>query len=366
MRIIKIADMHLGLPGKTQDILWAARKTLKLAKTIGCEIIMGYGDLFDNRDAVPLEALYAAHEIFLESKELGINWIWFPGNHDMHMKHEWANKHSLLAVNKNVEVIDKVTTINLGGVDFNIIPYIHDHAAYNQVLEEVSKNASEDSVLSTHVGTNKAKLNSCFLSKNWSDTNLDETKFRRVYTGHYHIHQQVGDNTWYIGSPVPLRTEEGGVPHGVIIYDTDKKTHSFINFMAIKDANRPADYLTFINPNLDEIEKLENIAGNHIRIMLEAGAIIDGEKHIIRQKLLDHAGAKSVKFGHLKAQPQISVATVDNVNTTDIRSVFPNFLERRKIDLKQYDREKLERFNIEIVESALMATTERDLELDDA
>lgn len=362
MRIIKIADSHLGYPGKTQDIIWALRKTVKIAHKLGIDTIMGYGDLFDNRDAVPLEALHAAHELFIESKEFNISWLWFPGNHDMHMKHEWANKHSLLSVNKNVDVIDKIDSVTIGGQVFNIIPYIHDHAVYNQALEEVSKKAPEDSILSTHVGTNKAKLNSCFLSKNWSDTNLDETSFRRVYTGHYHIHQQVGDNTWYIGSPIPLRTEEGGVPHGFIIYDTVKRTHQFINLMALKDANRPADFLTFISPNLDEIEKLDNVAGNHIRLMIEAGSIVEGEKYIIRQKLVENCGAKSVKFGILKEKESIHVTSGD-VNTTDIRSVFGNFLDRRKIDLKAFNKDKLNQFNTEIVEAALMAATERDLEL---
>ena len=362
MRIIQVADYHLGFGSKSKDVLWSARKTLKIAKQISCDMIFGLGDLFDNRDAISLESLYMAHEIFQESKSMGIDWMWFPGNHDMHMKHNW-NKNSLLSINKNVEVINKTATLKMDGIDFMILPYIHDHAGYNMVLTEMEQKAEpnlENTILLTHVGTNKARLNSCFMAKNWSDTDLTATKFKRIYTGHYHIHQQVGDNTWYIGSPIPLRSEEGGVPHGIIVYDTIKRTHQFVNLMALNDKDRPADYIMI---KYDELEQSQNVAKNHIRILLEE-PISDAEKSIIRERLMNHEGALSVRYTERKQKEIISSNNLE-LKHTNVRDIFSKFLTTRKIETNEYNLARLNELNNEIVEETMAIIAEKEADLSD-
>ena len=84
-------------------------------------------------------------------------------------------------------------------------------------------------------------LNECFLLQNWNIVEFSNSKFDRIFTGHFHCHQKVGNNVWYPGSPIPFRFDEGASEHGFLIYDTNDRSVEFEKIADLATGYCPPD-----------------------------------------------------------------------------------------------------------------------------
>ena len=213
-RILITADIHCGIPGKTHDVLWALRTMSNYAQQENITHIIVLGDLFHDRVSINIEVLNAVYDFF-EHTPKSQQWICLPGNHDTFLRNSWEI-NSIRPLGKLLKAIDSKTSFLYNKQRFWVLPFIHNEDKYMMELKQIK--AKKDDILLTHIGVNGAILNSCFLMQYWNVVTFQQTVFKRIFTGHFHCHQDL-NNVHYPGSPISFRFDDGMEPHGFLTYD---------------------------------------------------------------------------------------------------------------------------------------------------
>lgn len=310
-KILFVADIHFGVGNRLNDILWAMKSVREYAKNNQVEHVFILGDLFHDRVKITIDVGCAVYDFFKETKDIyGQQWHALLGNHDIFMRNSWEiNSNKFLSDVLNV--FNDVSLIKIESQRFWIVPFIHFEDVYMKLMNEIYKQHQPGDVLLTHVGVHNATLNECFLIKHWSVVDFTNSPFDRIFAGHFHCHQQVGTNMWYVGSPIPFKFDEGVVAHGFIEFDLNTRDHKFIDiFKTSTIPNPPPDFPTITDESLDDIESLP-IAGNNVRIVLgrDYSTTELGE---MRDKLVAR-GARRVSWMKTRDE-EISLAECTDVN----------------------------------------------------
>lgn len=291
-KIVLTADIHLDYRDRLNDTVAALDVVSDYMTENKIDYAIILGDLFNDRSAVSTDATNAAYKFFKKVHEKGQSWSALLGNHDIFYKYSWKI-HSLKPLEDYLTVYDKQCLIKIYDQRFWVLPYIHDEEVYMKVLNLILEKSTKDDVLLTHVGVNGATLNECFLHKNWSFISFEDVDMR-VYSGHFHCHQQVGKNLWYPGSLIPFRFDEGLVDHGFLVYDTETGEHEFVKiFDHFSEDQKPPDFVTILDDTLEELEESE-VRGNNVKISLKREYTND-ERVQIREKL-EKMGAISISW----------------------------------------------------------------------
>jgi DNA repair exonuclease SbcCD nuclease subunit len=287
MRLILTADLHNGIPNKLAENKWSMELLEKYAIENNIQNILILGDLFHDRVSIQIEALNMVYDLLSNSK---VHWTCFCGNHDLFLKDSWQI-NSLHYLSNVMEVIEGISNITIDNRKFWILPFIYQESKYMQKLQEINEQADPEDVLLTHIGVNNAIRNECFLLKQWSLVHFEETKFKKVFTGHFHCHQEIG-KTIYPGSPIAFRFDEGLVDHGFIVLDTNTLEHSFIKNDVFKSENKPPDYITILDKDLPK--NTAWLPGNNIRVLLSQQYTANKLQKI--KQLLHSKGALSISW----------------------------------------------------------------------
>ena len=303
MRILITADIHCGYPGRLDDNIWSLKAISDYATEHDIKHIFCLGDLFHNRDSISIDILCAIHDFF---KNCDREWHVLLGNHDMFLKTSWEI-NSIKPLEKYAKIYDDITRITLGGRDIFMIPFMHYESEYLQKLNDL-KIDNDESILFTHIGVNNAINNSCFLLKYWSLINFHNTKFKYVFTGHFHNHQIIDNKIYYPGSPIPFKFDEGMIPHGFIDFNLETLTPQFINLREIRE-DCPHDFITL---NDDNINESLNIDGDKIRIILNR-EYSKVELDDIRENIIG-AGASSVQWTKHDVINESCSAIIDEID----------------------------------------------------
>jgi DNA repair exonuclease SbcCD nuclease subunit len=326
-KIVLLADVHMGAGGRQGDILWALRTTREYCKNNNITEIIILGDLFHDRQSISIEVLCDAYDFFKSCKDLGQQWIVFPGNHDMFLKYSW-NVNSLRPFSDVLTIIDAVKILEIDDQRFWIVPFIYSESAYMRVLNKIEEQYEPGDVLLTHIGVKSASLNICFLLQDWSVVDFEDSKFDRVYTGHFHIRQQVGGNVWYPGSLIPFKFDEGDTEHGFYVYDIKERDHQFVNIWKtgrklLPKETTPPQYCTFHDSLLDE-KKADEVENNYIRVATTR-EYSPNEKDEIRSTLMS-MGARRVTFMDLVKHDEV-VCEDEVSEVVDMGSIFRDYVE---------------------------------------
>jgi len=267
LRIILTGDIHNGY-GDGEASLWAMRVMREYASNNGIENVIVLGDLFDKRDHLAIDTVSNVSSFFRDADiKYNQSWIMFPGNHDMFLRNSW-DINSLQFLETHINLVQGFSHFTLDNQKFWVIPFIHHEDVYMRAVKEINDKADKDDILLTHIGINGAIMNQCFLHKNWSVVNFKNTKFKYVFTGHFHNHQTVeGDEkVVYPGSPVAFRFDEGMVDHGFLVYDTSTSSWEFVDARKVAKSygwDCPPDYVTLIDTEEYETDDLELIVENN-------------------------------------------------------------------------------------------------------
>ena len=351
-KILITADIHFGVPGKLDDTLYACRVMREYCKLSGIDTALILGDLYHDRRYLEIDVLSASYKFFGEAaEEYNQNWIVFPGNHDMFLRHSWKI-NSLTPLKKYLTVIEDVCKIQIDNRNFWILPFITFEKAYMTVLNRINEMADEEDILLNHIGTCGAIMNTCFMLKDWGLVGFADTKFKRVYTGHFHSRQSItdskGERVFYPGSPIPFKHDEGNVAHGFYVLDTETLEHKFINIWKagkkfFPNEKPPAQYCSIIDSDITNLTK-EDVENNNIRIALSEDISAD-KKREIKQKL-DELGASNISWMNLKsAEPDIKEIS----NSLDKTDLFELFLSNDQKGNKDLDLNLLRQLNKEII-----------------
>lgn len=286
-KIVITADWHFGYPGRLNDSVWAFKQIIKYCIKNNINKIFNLGDMTHNREYMTHDVSCALAESLQLMQRAGIEMLTFPGNHDMYQRFSWEI-NALKMFKDSINLVNDVGRFEYADRTFWTVPFIEHEDIYMKVINKINEEANEEDILLTHIGVNKAIYNACFLMPNWNIVDFEDTKFDRVYAGHFHCHQKVGSKMWYPGSPLSFRFDEGLVNHGFMVFDSESNTHEFID---VYDTSgyRPSDFVTAVSEDLDDVLDLAD--NNNVRIILNEG----DDKEAIR-KTLEEKGAKKVTF----------------------------------------------------------------------
>ncbi len=352
-KVAKIADIHLGLSGRHDDIISSLEVLRDYCADRSIDVVFILGDLFHDRQAVATDVMCSAYEFLKESKhKYNQNWIAFPGNHDMFLKLSWE-VNSLIPLGEVCTLINTVKIVEVDGQRYWILPFIDSEASYMKVLRRIEARYKDGDILLTHIGACTAKKNICFLLQHWSVVDFSQSPFDRIYAGHFHLHQQVGHNLWYTGSLLPYKFDEGDSTHGAIIYDTDKGKHELVDIWDMWKEYRkgevpPPQYRTILDTTLDQVD---NIQHNLIRVATTR-AYSQNEQIEVRDKLLK-MGAKSVMFADMATESNTRPGITIEETKTDavqIGELFGRYFDEDKDNTVGLRRNLAIKLNLEIMQ----------------
>lgn len=335
-KLIFTGDIHTDVPGRLPHTTWAIRVIIEYATRHGIDVIVALGDLFHHREMIPIDALNAVYTLFTEAKRRGQKWVWILGNHDMFLRHDWG-VNSLRPFQDLFVVIDRVTQLKIGTQTFWTLPFVHLEGAYMKIVHELEDRADEGDILLTHIGINGAIKNTCFLLKDWSFVTFQDTKFRRVYTGHFHTMQEVTAGVWYPGSPIPFKMDEGDCDHGFFVYDIEKGEHEFVSIWDagleyFPDEVPPPNYLTVTPEMLKEVDP--EVARNNIMRMAVPTECSPNEKHEFEEQLRA-MGAKEVRWMTLSQEEKEIVTVPAAAENGEVVDPFELFLQADAENIKE-------------------------------
>ncbi len=347
-KIAQIADVHLGATNKHAHAMWGLKTTRNYLAEAGIDTCFILGDLFHDRESLSLDVLCDAYNFFLECKQkYNQNWLAFPGNHDMFLKHSW-DITSIRPLGSVLNVIETIKIADIDGRRFWILPFIYTESAYLAALEQIHDRYEQGDVLLTHVGTTGAVKNVCFLLTHWNVISFAASPFDHVFAGHFHLHQQVGRNLWYPGSLVPLKFDEGDSPHGLIVFDTETSGQEFVDLWEIADKCAPDGPRAPRYHNVTEEFTERDFTGDNVRVFLTR-ELSPNEKHELRQKLVAN-GAQYISFNDpVEEERDLQLQTAVTTDKLSISDLFSAYWDQDTKAKEQLHQNILFRLHAEIL-----------------
>ena len=230
MKVVLITDTHFGARNDSQHFLDYYEKFYsetffpKLDEE-NIQTVLILGDTFDRRKYINFNTLQRTKEMFfdkLSTRNIAVHML--AGNHDTYYKNtnEVNSVDLLLKEYYNVNIIDKPTTINVGGVEVCMIPWICADN-YQQCIDEIN-NTSADYCCG-HFEIEGFSMYRGLPSQEGLSRGLFR-KFAYTFSGHYH-HKSSNDGIFYLGNPYELTWSDYNDPRGFHTFDLKSETLSF-------------------------------------------------------------------------------------------------------------------------------------------
>jgi len=233
MKIAIITDQHFG-----------ARKNSKLfhdyflkfyndiffptLEREGITTVIDMGDTFDIRKSIDFSALQWAKDNYFDKLEsMGITLHSIVGNHTAYYK----NTNDVNAVDlllreyDNVKTYSEVSSIEIGGCNILLVPWI------NKENEDKSFgliNKSRASICMGHLELNGFRATPGHMMEHGMEWSIFK-KFDKTYSGHYHCRSNQ-ENIYYLGNPYEMFWNDvNDENRGFHIFDTETLEHTPVN-----------------------------------------------------------------------------------------------------------------------------------------
>ena len=191
------------------------------------DTVIDMGDTFDNRRSVDLWSIDWAKETYFDMlQEMGITLHSVVGNHTAYYKdtNEVNTIDLLLKEYKNITTYSETTSIEVGGCNILLVPWINEE---NKEASLGLIKASQAPVAMGHLELNGFVATAGHVMDHGMDIDPFK-KFKKVYSGHYHTRSNVG-NIYYLGNPYEMFWNDCEDARGFTIFDTETLEHSHIN-----------------------------------------------------------------------------------------------------------------------------------------
>lgn len=233
-KIYLIGDTHIGLGYPNNVDKWTKVHQeyfkeflipLLKEKIKPGDIIIHLGDLFDNRNVIPINLLNYGLQIIEELSQIAPFHI-IIGNHDL-----WSRSASEINTIRpfkyipNVYIYEKPTQIEYNGFNLLLMPYIE--SKKEQI--EVINNHKKCHYLFCHSDLNGAKMHLTSVAhKNNDKIDVEYfSNFKKVYSGHIHLVQK-SKNFTFCGSLFQMDRNDYNDQKGIFVLDTDNGEEDFI------------------------------------------------------------------------------------------------------------------------------------------
>ena len=233
MKIAIITDQHFG-----------ARKNSKLfhdyflkfyndiffptLEREGITTVIDMGDTFDIRKSIDFSALQWAKDNYFDRLEsMGITLHSIVGNHTAYYK----NTNDVNAVDlllreyDNVKTYSEVSSIEIGGCNILLVPWINKE---NEDKSFRAINMSQASICMGHLELNGFRATPGHMMEHGMDWSIFK-KFDKTYSGHYHCRSNQ-ENIYYLGNPYEMFWNDvNDENRGFHIFDTETLEHTPVN-----------------------------------------------------------------------------------------------------------------------------------------
>ena len=215
-KIYLIGDSHIGLGYPNSVDKWYkvhqqyfSQFLIPLLKdrVKSGDMILHLGDLFDNRNVIPINLLNYGMDVVEEISKIAPLHI-IIGNHDCWSKSsDEINTVRPFKWIPNVHIYDKTTQIEFSGLKLCLMPFIEKRL---EQIKLINQNKDSD-YLFCHSDLNGCRMHLTSVSHRNSDKIdiEDFTSFKRVFSGHIHI-RQVNKNFEFIGSNFQMDRNDFG------------------------------------------------------------------------------------------------------------------------------------------------------------
>ena len=191
------------------------------------DTIVNMGDTFDNRRNIDIQSLeWVKVNYFDRLQQMGITVHSVIGNHDIYYKdtNDVNSVDLLLREYNNIIVYKEPTTINLGGLDILLLPWITEE---NKMRTLEAMDTTSADVIMGHLELNGFVATAGHRMEHGMDTKIFD-KFYRVYSGHYHTRSDNG-KIYYLGNPYEMFWNDVLDTRGFHIFDTKTIEHKPVN-----------------------------------------------------------------------------------------------------------------------------------------
>lgn len=327
-KILLLSDIHahnfqaFNRPTKT-GINYRLQKTLECIKQAAyyahlhpIDAIFILGDVFHAHNRVEVDVLHHTYEAIKHLASMAPTYI-LVGNHDQSSKD--GRVHSLNIFSDIATVVEHPETFYLDcGLTVGMCPFIADTNAWKSIIWH-----EDMDIFCFHQGLNEAKVGAFDIQIPAAIKLSDLPKARWTFAGHYHKHQQVAPDVFYVGSPLQHNMGERSEEKGYLILDTDTeqveqiptRAPRFYLFNSVKD---------FSDSKLDASE-------NYVKLVLNSDEPVD---------------IPNVVVEYLKDHQAVDLEDVQPVHKTD-ESFLRDYVERVGTDL---DKEVLIQIGKDLLE----------------
>ena len=196
-----------GCNSRFHEIAKAYRAAVDYAEENNCESIFILGDVFHDRGSIDVPVYNGVYQLFRETAEKGITLRIFPGNHDtvdLRAMHIDKHLHSLFMFEKLARVYEKPSIVQTAYFPVCVVPYSNSGRTVIDVTTQLADKMTGDikPVLFHHSFNDAVTGPHEWVMPHKLDANDLSEKFTHKFSGHYHLHQKIAGNLWYVGSPL--------------------------------------------------------------------------------------------------------------------------------------------------------------------
>ena len=305
------------------------------------DMILHLGDLFDNRNVIPINLLNYGMDVVEEISKIAPLHI-IIGNHDCWSKSsDEINTVRPFKWIPNVHIYDKTTQIEFSGLKLCLMPFIEKRL---EQIKLINQNKDSD-YLFCHSDLNGCRMHLTSVSHRNSDKIdiEDFTSFKRVFSGHIHI-RQVNKNFEFIGSNFQMDRNDFGDQKGITVLDTETGETEFI-------ANMVSPVFKKVRVvDEDGVQLLESLkdSKDYIDIAISNNLLISNRK--LRRKLeiiLEKSNFASVEYidditkelqddEELNESIEIDEETMDISISLDYEDYVKEYILKQKYDNEKF------------------------------
>ena len=231
MKVAIITDQHFGARNDSLHFIEFYEKFYRdtffprlLKEKIDTVLILG--DTFDRRKYVNFYSLQRAKQMFFDKlSEHKIDVHMLVGNHDTYYKNtnDVNSPDLLLEDYDNIKTISSPTTLNLGGQDILMMPWICAEN-YDESMRMIKESTAP--ICMGHFEIQGFQMYRGAPSHDGLDMSVF-SKFDVVFSGHYH-HKSKKGNIHYLGNPYELTWQDYDDDRGFHIFDTKSQKLTFV------------------------------------------------------------------------------------------------------------------------------------------
>ena len=294
------------------------------------------GDVFDSRIAQRQDVLNSFEEILQLLDKYDLELTVIPGNHD---KTDYSSKQSFLVPFKHhrkLHLVELMAFCPVENVYFYFIPFFNEDmwvSKFNELINDdlhFHKSGEHKTILLTHVAVTGSRNNDGTLVSSGISTKMFKDFFK-VFSGHYHDQQKIGENFYHIPSIQQNNYGENSDKGFTVVYDdgSHELIHSnFRKYIKVEFDIDEVDYLKIINS-----KTLYDTDNNNIRFIIKGSE--NKLKAVNKEEFL--SSGIDIKLVNKEIEETLKFAEQEIVelNSSIIIDEFKKFCEKEEIDYEQ-------------------------------